>query len=579
MNKNTPPSEGYQLWGLMLLVFLLSVIANLSLIIVLFWPTNDWGSFLHHATHFMNGVWALLEKHSWIKLKSYNDILTSYGLRNVIALTAACGLIISSFISFKITCLLLWVPGGRKSLVKIKGPTLFDHSQLKKSLTRRNWFDRKENSIAVHPDLLLSKKEIEGNIFVFGQQGSGKSVIIKQILNQIASRGNTIVIYDEKREYTELFYDPNDTVLIAPWDQRSAVWNISSDIINDEDCELIAKHLVSDKANDPMWSNGARAILAGILTLSRVKDRGNWGWQQVVENLSLDNQSLREWLDIYYERAARFIEADSKTTQGFISTLMADIAWMYSLADAWAVAGKTDESKIQFSIRDWLGGKLPHVKKVIIQSHPEFKYIGAPLCNAMIGLMTNIVLAKPDEASTDIWLVLDELGNLPKNDSLSGWLSIGRSKGCRTLAGTQSISQLHSAYGTYDTDTLLNLFSTIVALRCGSSGGVAEYAAKSFGEALYERPSVSTDSRGNVTTNWHKENWPLVTATDLTNLPQPSYCGVTGYITSSGWNAVYRLQWPYPQLNRIAQSHVSAEWLTNRGSKSTSTKNGRLRYN
>ena len=44
MNKNTP-SEGYRLWGLMLLVFLLSVIANLSLIIVLFWPTKDWEVF------------------------------------------------------------------------------------------------------------------------------------------------------------------------------------------------------------------------------------------------------------------------------------------------------------------------------------------------------------------------------------------------------------------------------------------------------------------------------------------------------------------------------------------------------
>ena len=194
----------------------------------------------------------------------------------------------------------------------------------------------------------------------------------------------------------------------------------------------------------------------------------------------------------------------------------------------------------------------------------------------MLGFLTSLMLSKPDGNSNNTWLVLDELGNLPKNDSLKEWLSLGRSKGCRCIAGTQSISQLHDTYGEQDTDTLLNLFSTVTALRCGVSGDVAEYAAKCFGEAIYERPSNNKD-KGSSVTSWQKETWQLVTSDDLKHLPQANKLGVAGYITSSGWNSVFKLQWPYPDLAIKSESHISASWLTARNTKPSKTKNGRLR--
>jgi type IV secretory pathway TraG/TraD family ATPase VirD4 len=190
--------------------------------------------------------------------------------------------------------------------------------------------------------------------------------------------------------------------------------------------------------------------------------------------------------------------------------------------------------------------------------------------------LTSLMLSKPDGHSKNTWLVLDELGNLPKNDSLKELLSLGRSKGCRLIAGTQSISQLHEKYGEQDTDTILNLFSTVIALRCGVSGGVAEYAAKCFGESIYERPSIDP-SKSSSSNNWQKESWGLVTTDDLKHLPQASKNGVTGYITSSGWNSVFKLQWHYPSFNKKSKSHIAASWLTERNSNTSKAKNGRLR--
>lgn len=576
MKTYIPPSIGYQQWGLMAGLFFILIVVAQVIQINLLWPTNDWGRFTDHATYFGKGIWLLLTQHSWTNIENYFNSFATRDVRNKMLLAAVGSLSISSLFSFILTKTILWEPGGRRKIIKVNGPILYKNTSLTTGLKLRRLKKRQRSGIAVHPDVTLSKKEAEGNLFVFGQQGSGKSVVIKTVLEQIVNNGGVAVIYDEKREYTELFYDPIDTILIAPWDKRSAIWDISKDLRFEEDFELIANILVSDRAEDTTWSNGARAILAGILAVSSANGPSNWGWQQVVENLSLDTLSLRSALDKHYDRASRFVENESKTTHGFISTLMTDVAWLYSLDKAWADTGKR-----LFSIRDWLDGKEPKIKKIIVQAHPELKYVGAPLCNAMIGLMTKIVTAKPDHGAAHTWLVLDELGNLPKNDSLKEWMSIGRSKGCRTLAGTQSISQLHKTYGEHDTDTLLNLFSTIIALRCGATGGVAEYAAKAFGEAIYERPTYP-ENQGQAA-SWQKETWRLVTPSDLVNLPQSTPQGVTGYITSSGWNAVYRLQWPYPKLNVIAKSHVAADWLLQRSSKPTSTppttRNGRLKGN
>lgn len=573
MNPNIPPSKPYQRWGLMAVCFALLCTLSEVLIIYSFWPDSDWGAFGQHAREFGGGVWELLSQHSIVRLKYYFDVLEGYDIRNEIMLAAAGTLSISALLAAVITKAILWVPGGRKGLIKAKGPVLYEGATLKRGCAKHRQKKGHKGGVAVHPEVVLSEKEEEGNVFAFGQHGAGKSVIIKQVLHQLIEKGDVVIIYDEKREYTELFYDPADTVLIAPWDERSSVWEISKDLLNDEDFELIAQRLVSDRAEDPMWSNGARSILAGILAACRANGQNGWGWQDVVDYLSLDNQALRDELDFSYDRASRFIEEGSKTTHGFTSTLMTDVTWLYSLAKAWPI-----KHERQFSIREWLGGKGNKVKKIIIQAHPEFRYVGAPLCNSMIGLITSIVLARPDSDSSNIWFVLDELGNLPKNESLKEWLSIGRSKGCRTLAGTQSISQLHQAYGEHDTDTLLNLFSTVIALRCGASGGVAEYAAKTFGEAIYERPSYSAENQGEKVTNWQKEAWQLVTASDLVNLRQPTNKGVTGYLTSSGWNAVYKLEWPYPKLDKIAESYVPADWVNARKADSPSaTKYGRLR--
>ncbi len=82
----------------------------------------------------------------------------------------------------------------------------------------------------------------------------------------------------------------------------------------------------------------------------------------------------------------------------------------------------------------------------------------------------------------------------------------------------------------------------------GAAGETATYTAKAFGEHVVERPTSSAGQGDGITQNWHRETLPLVSASNLVQLPQPNKKGVVGYLLIPGYKAVYRLRWPYSKL-------------------------------
>ena len=76
-------------------------------------------------------------------------------------------------------------------------------------------------------------RSIEDNHFLFmGDSGSGKSSLIRQVLAQIAERGETAVVYDPALEYTGQFYSPQrGDVILNPLDQRMPYWSPCDEVV------------------------------------------------------------------------------------------------------------------------------------------------------------------------------------------------------------------------------------------------------------------------------------------------------------------------------------------------------------
>jgi type IV secretory pathway TraG/TraD family ATPase VirD4 len=561
-NQHLSPSQKRQDWLLMSVAFTLVFISVFAALSTFTWSwVSDWGTLSDHwpftkpENLFFLDMWREQWLDYWVYyIGEYQLHKHFYAHTGLPALTA---LLTAFFIASR-----LYVPGGYDRGRIISGPRRYHYKQALKhgnsQLKRDCHADGVEPGLLLHPKLAIPKNREEQNAFIVGGQGSGKTVVLRPMIQQIIDRGAKSFIYDEKKEFTSWFYREDSAVLIAPWDGRSKAWDIQADVTTDQAAKLVSECMIKMHSGDnAVFSKGARLLFTGmIVILNRTSEQ--WGWVELARMLSTKEDVLLKLLDAYYPRASAFIVKESKTTQGFFIDIATELDFIHELAEAWPTAYEEG-----FSITQWTKQDESKVKTVIVQADKRFKSIGAPLCNAMIGLMTATILSQSNSYKRELWLCLDELANLPPNPHLLDWLSLGRSKGCRCLAGTQSVTALQqdSMYGEKGADSLLVLFGLFIALRMGAAGQAAEYCAKAFGEHRVERPTQSGTGEQRVE-SWHVSDEPLVTASDLTHaLPQPGMRGVHGFLSISGWG-VYQLRWPLIKPEVIAEEELPAPWLS-----------------
>lgn len=559
-----PPSLKRQNWLFIISVSVVVWLCALALTLTFTWNWfGDWSPIKSHAGHWFASIKSIFSEGQNKPWAAYWEYMNMKDLQTPFILHVSFSSLIATYFAY-LSGKRFYINGGQDSYFHISGPRLLN---FKTALKHAQQSANKEGGLLglkLHPELQISRIRESGNVLVLGNQGTGKTVFISPLISQIINRGERAFIYDEKREFTAQFFNKETSVLIAPWDSRGTPWNIQADAYNTVQAKLIADQLIGD-SRDPLWSEGARSIFAGmiqILNCTKVK----WGWIELANIMLLDESLLKSQLKKHYPRAERFIVEESKTTQSFFAQLNGSLGWIHTLAEAWPNAYENG-----FSMVEWVENSDTVKPIIIVQADKRYRDIGAPLANTLIRLMTSHVLAQTNCSKRELWLFIDELANLPKNEALGEWMSLGRSKGCRICGGTQSISQLREIYSDNGADTLLNMFTIFASMRLGAAGETAVYTAKVFGERVVERQTSSAGPLGNSSQNWHGETVPLVRASDLVHLPQPSKNGVVGYILIPGYEAVYKLRWPYSKSPALSEEHCPADWIIQNTHKFLST--------
>lgn len=558
--SSIPPSSSRQNWSFIFIITTVVWLCSISLILTFTWNWfGDWSPIKLHAAHWFDSIKALLSEGSYKPWLTYWEYMNKQDLQTSFVIHISLASLISAYLAY-LTGKRFYISGGQDSYFHVNGPRLLN---FKTALAHAIQAAKNESALLglkLHPQLQISRIREAGNVLVLGNQGTGKTVFLLPLISQVISRGERAFIYDEKREFTAQFFNKETSVLIAPWDKRGTPWNIQADACNAVQAKLIADQLIAE-SRDPLWSEGARSIFAGMIQiLNRTKVK--WGWVQLANIMLLDESRLKDQLSKYYPRAERFIVEESKTTQSFFAQLNGSLGWIHTLAEAWPKAYENG-----FSMGEWVENADTAKPIIIVQADKRYKDIGAPLASTLIRLMTSHVLSQTNCSKRELWLFIDELANLPKNEALGEWMSLGRSKGCRICGGTQSISQLREIYSDNGADTLLNMFTIFASMRLGAAGETAKYTAKVFGERVVERRTSSAGPVGNVSQNWHGETVPLVRASDLVHLPQPSKRGVVGYILIPGYEAVYKLRWPYSKSPALSEEHCPADWIIQNSQK------------
>ena len=454
----------------------------------------------------------------------------------------------------------------------LEGPRLLLHRQAVKHFRKKSKGGG-QRGLYIHPSIKLPIVYEVSNFLVWGMQGSGKSNLIKYLVQQLIERKDRAVIYDMKGEYTQAFFLDKQTLLLSPSDQRSVYWCLGRDITTPGLAEAFAESVISSSATDEtFWVDSARVVLIGVI-VGLIAERKPWSWKDLAERVFASDTKLSALLEKHYPQAATLVNPHDKTTQSIRSMIATQLSWISNINQPKA------DSLNEFSITDWL---LNNDKRtLIVRGDINSPLMSKALITALMSLLSNAVLSRSDEDASPIWLVVDELATINKSSSFERWLAQGRSKGCRTIAGVQLLSNLHSNYGTNDANTVLGLFGNIVTFRLGATGEAKNVASDVFGKRRIEYLSASFNAQQEQSYSLPQENIAVVTPEDIVSLPQPSLKnGIEGYLMVTGIAAAYRLRWPITKnLETIApalveqdkQNHQSKVKVSNRLNRREST--------
>jgi hypothetical protein len=132
----------------------------------------------------------------------------------------------------------------------------------------RSWFERTFRDSASCWVRIPRDREAK-HLLVVGDSGNGKSATIRQVLSQIAERGETAIVYDPAMEYLPQFYDPaRGDVILNPLDSRCPFWTPGDEIQHPAEALALAASLFPDQEQGHrFFVDAPRKIFAYLLSL------------------------------------------------------------------------------------------------------------------------------------------------------------------------------------------------------------------------------------------------------------------------------------------------------------------------
>ena len=166
---------------------------------------------------------------------------------------------------------LFWIRGRQlQARRRIRGAELATVGQLRRRIRplHRRALDL-VSATGKHPPYTIAgvpypKRAETQHTIVSGTTGSGKTVLISDLVEQIRKRGERCVVYDKMGSYTRSFFDPERDVLLNPLDARSPRWSPFFEARSPRDFDTMAAALIPQQKDtvDPFWVTAARQLFA-----------------------------------------------------------------------------------------------------------------------------------------------------------------------------------------------------------------------------------------------------------------------------------------------------------------------------
>ena len=475
--------------------------------------------------------------------------LTDHELENMFEILLKLSwqsLLIGTGLAFGLFLIIAKRGGRTKKSNFIRGREITSSKDLNKKIVKGNRKEKIDDSYTIAGITYPPRGETE-HLMLAGTTGTGKTIVIKDLLRQIKERGDKAIVYDYTGAFVEGYYDPAKDIIINPFDKRSKSWCLLNEVDDEAEFETIAEALIggSDAIGDPFWPNGARLIFSELCKLQYRK--GNLKTQDLYSSLKLPMEDLNSLLT--NSLAGNFVNPKSEKTS--LSLLMLLVTYLKGLQYI------NNDGKNDFSIKKWLLDKESK-NIVFLSSRSSLHNSIQPLISAMMDIVINNLGELPVGNKSKTWVIFDEVASLNYLPSLEKGLTVSRNFGGCFVIALQSISQLTRRYGEQDAETIASNCSSKIILKAGNND-TAKWASQLIGtqeiEEYKEGLSYGAHQmRDGVNLNKHRSERSIALASEILSLPK-----FTGYALMTGGYPVAKIDFEKLKYQEPLFKNVSFE--------------------
>ena len=395
---------------------------------------------------------------------------------------------------------LFYVRGRQKRAIQeITGQTRVQAKVLRKLLKRQ----KKDSDLRVAGVPLLKDSEVQ-HILLTGTTGTGKTLCLQELMDQVRAKKQRAIIYDIEGTFIPHYYREGKDVILNPLDARCPAWNIWQEGDKASDFESMASSLMPLHlaGTDPFWIHSARTIFSCAAQRLQALDQKNM--KALLQPLF--SEQLGSLFKLVQNSPAESLvsEKNEKTALSIKATLSTYCKALMYLKD---------ESSSLFSIGRWICDEEQDSWLFIASDAQKVEAL-KPLISVWLDVAAKAVLSLEPSSTRRLWFMMDELPSLHRLPSFMNTLARGRKYGSCFVAAIQDIHQLKSIYGRDEAETLTALFNTNICYRtkCPDS---AHWMSKVMGalEVLENREGYSYgahDMRDGVSIQPERRREPVV---------------------------------------------------------------------
>ena len=440
---------------------------------------------------------------------------------------------------------MIWKYGRR-----LRGPELVTTIEFNLKMGRSAWLRRHPpngiafvNEVASWWDKLANKalsrwvrvpRDREAMHFlIVGDSGTGKSATIRQLLAQIANRGEAAIVYDPAMEYLPQFFDEKrGDVVLNPLDARCPFWTPGDEVPHEAEALTLAVSLFPDQGRENrFFVEAPRKIFAHLI------------------NQRPTPQELTHWMSNAEEidRRIEGTEMAAMIDRGAANQRSGVLGSLNMVADAFKLLPSERDTKQRWSTVEWAKERKGWV---FITSKPTMRERMRPLVSLWLDLLV-LRMMNDDTPRRKTWFVLDELASLQHLPQLKTAVTENRKSNNPMVLGFQGKAQVEALYG-HVAEAMLSQPATKIFLKT-SEPHASEWISKAIGEIEVERfresrtvgafPPVGGSEQREVTRE------PLVMASEIAGLDP-----LHGYLKHG--NLVVRMRFPYMELANRAEKFI-----------------------